>query len=133
MRRSTKQWKPRTLTILKSLFVLAAAAPNLSCAGNPVPSWNGRLFFGDADRGGLSRNSAIDPDFIGCQDKPRFDDMVCMSRPDFKSFTDTYIGGCEKWRGRPGSIFVEPDVLVELMLGVRGISDLKPGEYVISQ
>lgn len=103
--------------------------PNLSCAGS-IPAWNGRLFFGDSSKEGLSR-TGVDPDFISVHDKPRFDDMVCMSRSDFKSWNQTYIGGCEKWKGRPGTIMVEPRVLGALMRGERTLADLKPGEYQI--
>lgn len=117
---------------LRSLIVLAAAGLSLSsCAEAKVPIWGGRLFFGDSAKEGLSRNSAVDPDFISCTDKQRFDQMVCMSLPDFKSWNDTYIGGCEKWKGRKGTILVEPRVLVELMIGVRRIQDLRDDEITI--
>ena len=121
MQTSTRRSKPKILTSLKILFVLAAVALNASCASAAVvPAWNGRLFFGDHDREGLSRNSAKDPDFISCRDpkdKARFDDFIAMSRADFKSFLDTFIGGCEKWKGRKGSILIESELFFRLLSG----------------
>jgi hypothetical protein len=31
-------------------------------------------------------------------DTPEFDDMVGFRTADFKSFVDTYIGGCKEWK-----------------------------------
>jgi hypothetical protein len=105
-----------------------AAALSSSCAGT-VPVWNGRLYFGDSAREGLSR-TGVDPDFISIRD-PRVNDYVAMSRADFKSWIATYIGGCEKWKGRPGTVMVQPVVLEQLMRGERTLADLKPSEYFV--
>ncbi len=119
---------------LRSLIVLGAVALSTTasaCGGKrPIPSWHGRLFFGDSDRGGLSRGG-IDPDFLPVGDRLRFDDMVCMSRPDFKSWNDTYIGGCKEWKGRKGTVVVQSPVWFELISGRRRFEDLGPQDYEV--
>lgn len=135
MAKSKTRRRLKTPTILKNLFALAAVGLSLTaCASQPVPVWNGRLFFGSQADGGVVRRSAIDADFISCGnplDRERFDDLVCMSSADFKSFANTYIGGCEKWKSRKGSILVDPVVLRELIAGTRRLEELDPTEYEV--
>jgi hypothetical protein len=108
---------------------MVVAALNASCADAKIPVWNGTLYGGDSARGGL-RRGGVNPAFIACSDH-RFDDVVCMSSADFKSWNETYIGGCKEWKRRPGSIMVKPRVLGQLIAGERTLADLHPDEYYI--
>lgn len=68
-----------------------------SCAGGPIPKWDGKLWAGDSSRAGLARAQDAEGGFIAAAD-PRFDDYIAMSYEDFRSFMSTYVEGCAKWK-----------------------------------
>jgi hypothetical protein len=126
----TKLKKRKILSSLKTICAVALLGlSTTSCQGAPIPAWNGRLFYGDADKEGLTRNHPKDHDFISCrnpEDRVRFNDVVCMRSADFKSFMDTYIGGCEKWKqGRPGTILIDSELFFRLLMIGRGEESIK--------
>lgn len=83
-----------------SLFLLLGIT---SCASGPVPKWDGKIYMGDSAKDGVTHGETNE--FISARD-PAFDQGVWISRSDMRSFYDTYVLGCEKWRS--GIKFMSP-------------------------
>lgn len=64
-----------------------------SCRGS-IPKWDGKLWAGDSQSASIMRSQ--ENAAIACS-SVQFDDYVCMSYSDFKSWVETYINGCKKW------------------------------------
>lgn len=65
------------------------------CSHGEIPKWEGKLYAGDSQKGGISR--AQDAEFISAKDA-QFDEFIAMSYDDFKSFYSVYVLGCKEWR-----------------------------------
>lgn len=58
---------------------------------------------------------AQENELIYC-DTPEFNDMVGFRTADFKSFVDTYIGGCKTWKSDTEMFSVQETILQYALL-----------------
>lgn len=86
---SLKDFLIRNQTVLLLLVLL-----NSSCS-TPIPKWDGKLYAGDPAHDGVTRAQANET--ISCQ-APEFNQMICMTMADFRSFYATYVLGCKDWQ-----------------------------------
>lgn len=83
---------------LKSSVTALICLITVSCRGT-IPRWEGKIYAGDSATASIQRAQA--GEVIKCS-APEFDQMLCMTGSDFKSFYETYVLGCQKWaRGMP--------------------------------
>lgn len=83
----------------KLLFLAVFTCIFISSCVSVAPKWYGKIWSGYSEGAAIRRTQS--QELIECKD-PAFTDYICMSRADFKSFYETYVLGCEKWRnGQP--------------------------------
>lgn len=83
-----------------------------SCQGT-IPVWKGKIYAGDPRLGAIVRMQ--ENEIISCQDV-RFSGFTCMSYLDFKSFYETYVLGCKKWKsGMKMMTVVEAWAMLKIM------------------
>ena len=66
-----------------------------SCGTLGLPTFNGDIYTGSSERGGLYRDR--NDDLITPTD-PRFNDTIAMRSGTFQCFYETYALNCEKWK-----------------------------------
>lgn len=82
-------------TLRSSKTCLIVLTVNLvGCAHATIPKWDGKLYAGDSQRAGISREQ--DHEFIAAAD-PAFDEFVAMSYEDLKKFY-LIFQSCKQWR-----------------------------------
>jgi len=86
--RLLKRLSPLKILLISSVLLTA------SCKHPVPPVWNGRLYAGDSQKGAIVRAQSNEE--ISCVSSS-FDDYLCMSYGDYKSFIKIYVDGCQAW------------------------------------
>lgn len=87
------------------------------------PKWRGDIYAGDHETLSIRRAQANQR--VSCID-PEFNDYICMTGESFRSFVDTYVIGCVKWKkGGETMTLAEAETLYKLY---RVVED---GEYIV--
>lgn len=66
----------------------------MSCHKVVPPTWTGELYAGDSSKSSIVRAQSNEE--VSCSDS-NFDNYVCMSYDDYKSFIRTFVDGCKVW------------------------------------
>jgi hypothetical protein len=86
---------------MKYLFLSIALFFLLGCPKPPFPVFGGKLFQGDSDNAGITRNNPDEPmEFISASD-PQFDKYTCTKTQDLVNYiaeVNKIINMCKQWK-----------------------------------